>query len=202
MTSLCSIDIDLAQEIGKYYGDPLGFVRFAFPWGEKDGPLENEQGPDENQTQFLLDLGQAVRSRKFDGSTPVMPIRMAESSGHGTGKTVLGAWLASWILCTRPHSIGTVTAGTKTQLKTRNLAIRYWLGLCIAGHWFVIGAERIHHKDHPDTWKLVGPDVQGGKRAVLRRPACPPVDKLVPIRRSQSGSGRDLAGGLRRSHRW
>ena len=85
-----------------------------------------------------------------------MPVRMAEASGHGTGKTVLGAWLACWILSTRPHSIGTVTAGTKTQLKARTWAgIRHWLRLCITAHWFEIGAETIYRKGAPDNWKLV-----------------------------------------------
>src|SRR5712692_7535224 len=69
-------------------------------------------GPDANQREFLEALGREVRQRAFDGQHAVMPIRMAESSGHGTGKSALGAWIANWILSTRPWSIGTVTAGT------------------------------------------------------------------------------------------
>ena len=150
------IDVQLAEQLARYYADPLGFVHFAFPWGEKGTPLENEEGPDANQEQFLRDLEAEVRDRGFDGAAPVMPIRMAEASGHGTGKTALGAWLACWILSTRPHSIGTVTAGTKTQLKARTWAgIRHWLRLCITAHWFEIGAETIYRKGEPDNWKLV-----------------------------------------------
>ena len=127
-----------------------------FP-GEKKGTLlENDEGPDANQRKFLINLGAEVRARGFNGNEPVMPIRMAESSSHGTGKTAMGAWIACWILSTRPHSIGTVTAGTKAQLKTRTWAgISHWLRLCITAHWFQIGAESIYHKNAPDTWKLL-----------------------------------------------
>src|SRR5581483_3714108 len=102
-------DVELAREMVEYYDDPLGFVRDCFPWGE--GPLASETGPDDHQIEFLTSLGEEVRKRKFDGHTPVMPILMTESSGHGTGKSAMGAWLVWWIISTRPGSIGTVTAG-------------------------------------------------------------------------------------------
>jgi hypothetical protein len=146
----------LAEELAQFYDDPLGFVMFAYPWGEPGTELENETGPDDNQIEFLTSLGEEVRKRGFDGMQAVMPILMAESSGHGTGKSAQGAWITDWILGTRPHSIGTVTAGTFTQLESRTwAAIRYWTKLCIMGHWFDIQARGIHHKQHPETWKVV-----------------------------------------------
>ncbi len=149
-------DIELAEEVAKYYADPLGFVLMAFPWGEKGTPLENEEGPDANQRQFLIDLGNEVRARGFRGGDPVMPILMCVSSGHGTGKSVLGAWIASWILSTRPHSIGTVTANTLAQLESRTwAAIRHWLKLCITAHWFDIRMTGIYSKQSPEDWKVV-----------------------------------------------
>ena len=145
----------LADEISKFYADPLGFVLFAYPWGEL-GPLENETGPDDNQRSFLIDLGKEVEERGFDGSTPVEPIRMAETSGHGTGKSVRGAWIAGWILSTRINSIGTVTAGTYTQLEGRTwAAIQHWMKLCITAHWFDIRAGGIFHKNARETWKIL-----------------------------------------------
>lgn len=146
----------LAEELAQFYDDPLGFVLFAYPWGVPGSTLEHETGPDDNQIEFLLSLGEEVRKRGFDGITPVMPIQMAESSGHGTGKSAMGAWITDWILGTRPHSIGTVTAGTFTQLESRTwAAIRHWTKLCVMGHWFDIQARGIHHKQHPETWKVV-----------------------------------------------
>lgn len=154
MTTEIHPDLQLAEAVAEYYDDPLGFVLFAYPWGE--GQLEGQDGPDDNQREFLTSLGEEVRKRKFNGSDPVMPILMAATSGHGTGKSVQGAWIADWILSTRPHSIGTVTAGTFTQLETRTwAAIRSWTKLCITAHWFDIQAASIHHKAHRETWKIL-----------------------------------------------
>ncbi len=151
-----SPDVLLAEAVSHYYDDPLGFVLFAYPWGDAGGPLENETGPDNNQKEFLISLGKEVAKRKFNGQTPVMPILMDESSGHGTGKSAMGAWIADWILSTRPHSIGTVTAGTYTQLENRTwAAIRYWTKICVTGHWFDIQARGIYHKQFPEDWKAL-----------------------------------------------
>lgn len=146
----------LADELARYYADPLGFVTIAYPWGEKGTDLELEPGPDANQEAFLRDLGAAVEARGFDGTNPAMPILMTATSGHGTGKSVMGAWIADWILSTRPDSVGTVTAGTWPQLESRTwAAIQHWTKLCITGHWFDIQARGVFHKLRPKTWKIV-----------------------------------------------
>ena len=157
MGSIPAVELDpnvkLAEELSNFYADPLGFVFFAYPWDEI-GPLQNEPGPDENQIEFLKAVGAEVKARKFDGINPVMPIQMAETSGHGTGKSAMGAWLTDWLLSTRPHSVGTVTAGTYKQLDERTwAAIQYWTKLCITAHWFDIQGNGIYHKQFPDTWK-------------------------------------------------
>jgi hypothetical protein len=155
MTAHDPTDVRLADAVSEYYDDPLGFVLFAFPWGEP-GALENETGPDDNQRVFLEALGEEVSLRKFNGTDPVMPIMMNESSGHGTGKSVLGAWIAAWILSTRPHSTGTVTANSFTQLEGRTwAAIKHWMKLCITSHWFDIQAHGIYHKEFKDDWKVL-----------------------------------------------
>ena len=149
-------DVQLAEEVSHYYADPLGFVMFAYPWQEPGTPLQDEPGPDDNQKEFLLALAAEVKKRKFNGMDPVMPVQMAESSGHGTGKSAMGAWIADRILSTRPGSIGTVTAGTFTQLESRTwAAIRYWTKLSITSHWFEIQARSIRHKQFPESWKVV-----------------------------------------------
>ena len=138
----------------QFYDDPLGFVFFAYPWGSDE--LEDAAGPDENQKQFLIDLGLEVRRRAFDGTTPVMPVLMAASSGHGTGKSTLGAWIADWILSTRPYSIGTITANTYQQLEERTwAAVQRWTRLCMTAHWFHIRQKGIYSRQSPDNWKVV-----------------------------------------------
>jgi hypothetical protein len=55
MTGPAALDIDLeiADQIAEFYADPLGFVMFAWPWGEPGKGLEGETGPDDNQKEFL-----------------------------------------------------------------------------------------------------------------------------------------------------
>ncbi len=65
-----SHDLQLAEAMSSFYADPLGFVKFAYPWGEP-GILEAESGPDDNQVEFLSSLGQAVR-RAYLGGNPVL----------------------------------------------------------------------------------------------------------------------------------
>src|SRR5215471_1668388 len=149
-------DLELADEVMQFHDDPLGFCLFAYPWGQKNTELENEPGPDEVQRQLLIDLGLEVRRRRFNGCDPVMPVLMAASSGHGTGKSTLGAIIAGWILSTRPFSIGTVTANTYPQLESRTwAAIQRWTRLCITGHWFHIRQKGIYAKVSPEDWKCV-----------------------------------------------
>ena len=153
MATTARADVELAAEIAEYCNDPLGFVRDCFPWGE--GVLAGESGPDEVQEEFLRSLGEEVRARAFDGHTPVMPILMAESSGHGTGKSAMGAWLTWWILSTRPGSIGTVTAGSYVQLESRTwAAIQWWGKICATAHWFDIQAHKIVALEDPENWKV------------------------------------------------
>jgi hypothetical protein len=143
----------LADEVANYYADPLGFVLFAYPWGEPGGPLSDQEGPDEWQREALLDIGHEVRSHGFDGKTPVTAIRRAYSSGHGIGKSTFAAWLVDWIMSTRPHAQGTVTANTFTQLQTKTwAAVKRWTGMSITAHWFEVGDNRMYHRDHKDSW--------------------------------------------------
>ncbi len=148
-----NIESQLADEVANYYADPLGFVRFAYPWGEKGTILEDQSGPDEWQREFLKDLGQLVRERKFNGKDPVAPIRMAVSSGHGIGKSTLVAWLVNWLMSTRPYAVGTVTANTFSQLETKTWPqIVKWAKLLINQHWFNISGSAINAKISPKNW--------------------------------------------------
>jgi hypothetical protein len=112
--------------------------------------------------EFLTSLGEEVSGRRFDGTvsapfdgtTPVMPVKMAETSGHGTGKSATLSWLVDWILSTRPHSDLTVTAGGYAQLEARTWpAIQFWTHLCLTAPWFDIMETGIYAKDAAATWK-------------------------------------------------
>ncbi|HEX7386255.1 MAG TPA: terminase [Castellaniella sp.] len=164
-------DMMLAQDMGRFYDDPLGFVMYAYDWGH-DAALQvvklekpwvdryhSVYGPDAWACEFLDRIGQQVRKNAFDGAAPVMPIREATSSGHGIGKSAITAWLANWIMCTRPHCKGVVTANTSDQLASKTWAeIAKWTKRCIAGHWFTVttgrGAMRMVHNLYPESWRL------------------------------------------------
>lgn len=150
-------EAELERAVADTYAEPLAFVMMAWPWGEPGTPLARFKGPDANQTKFLRDLGKDIRERRFDGYTPVAPIRKSIASAHGTGKTALGAMLAWFILSTRPDSIGTVTAGTYQQLEERTWAeIMSWGRMCKTAHWFDIQASGIFAKDPKrcEKWKV------------------------------------------------
>jgi len=149
------VEAEIDEFVASCYADPLRFVLGAFPWGETGTPLADEPGPDDNQREFLISLGKEIAERGFDGITPVMPIKMAETSGHDTGKTALCGWITCFILSTRPHSDGTITAGSYQQLESRTWpAIQYWMGMCLTAPWFDVMEGGIYSKDFPATWKV------------------------------------------------
>lgn len=166
-----NFELELAKDLARFYADPLGFVLYAFPW-DTDKSLQLvklpapwsllydcEYGPDEWACQLLDDIGRDVRERGFDGVTAVAPIQYAVASGHGIGKSAMAAWLTLWIMSTRPHSKGVVTANTGEQLSSKTWAgVATWLGKAINRHWFDIttgkGAMRLTHKQFPDSWRV------------------------------------------------
>jgi hypothetical protein len=146
------VDAELAEFIGEFYDDPLGFVLAAFPWGEP-GPLADLTGPDTWQREFLAWLGAEVKRRRFNGVQAVDPIRAAVSSGHGIGKSTMQAWLVCWIMSTRPRCRGTVTANTNAQLDTKTwAAVQFWAKLCLTAHWFEINTQRMYRVGQREAW--------------------------------------------------
>lgn len=92
-------DPALAEELAKCYDDPLRFVLFAFPWGERPETSLVElkepwrsrypgckYGPDTWACKFFDDIARDVVNNAFDGRNAVPPLRYAVSSGHGIGK--------------------------------------------------------------------------------------------------------------------
>lgn len=136
----------LADDIGEFYDDPLGYVLYAFPWGK--GELkEFPDGPDIWQAEQLERVGREFRR------DPECTIREAIASGHGIGKSAEVAWIILWAMSTRPHLNGVITANTTTQLSTktwRELAL--WHKRAINAHWFKWTATKFFHVDHPETW--------------------------------------------------
>lgn len=169
MQTAIDYEAELLDKMGSFALDPLGFVMYAYPW-DIDRELQIcklpepwatqfglEYGPDKWACEFLDQLGEKIRKNNFDGSTPVDPIREAIASGHGIGKSALVAWLVDFIMSTRPHAQGTVTANTATQLSTKTWPqIIKWTRKCITGDWFKItsgaGSMIMSHIEYRDSW--------------------------------------------------
>jgi hypothetical protein len=140
----------LAVEIGSYAHDPLGFVLFAFPWGEAGTVIEKETGPEPWQRDVLGQIGSSLA-----GASDA--VRIAVASGHGVGKSALVAWVIVWALATFRDTRGVVTANTAAQLRTKTWPeLTKWLRLAVCADWFEITATAIASVEpvHERTWRI------------------------------------------------
>lgn len=163
---------ELLKQSMEFFDQPLEWAMWAFDWmGDPDLQLVRlpdqyrdrfpglEWGPDEWFCEFLDDLGEEIRKNGFDFKNAVMPVRMARSSGHGIGKSFGTGILINFVMSTRPHSKGVVTANTSDQLKTKTWGEFVKLKKkCITGHLFEHNTGRanmnVFHKQHPETWRV------------------------------------------------
>ena len=150
---------DLVETIASFAHDPLGFVRFAFPWGEEASELEKFDGPEEWQVEVLESIGEKLRAGASvsDALRGVQSIQEATASGHGVGKSALVGWVILWSISTFEDTRGVVTANTEAQLRTKTWPeLAKWHRLCICGHWFQLVATSLYSKDpaHEKTWRI------------------------------------------------
>lgn len=142
---------ELRERIATFRHDPLGFVMYAYPWG--DGELTAYPGPRKWQREVLGSIGTWLQNT----DTRHKVCRIAISSGHGPGKTTLAAWIADWAQSTFLDSMVRVTANTQGQLeKTTQPEFARWYRLAINSHWFHVGKEAIKAIDpvFQETWRL------------------------------------------------
>lgn len=150
------VEEKLESDLIGFEHDPLGFVKFAFPWGEP-GTLENETGPRGWQAQFLEDIGASLRAGIELEPALREAIQFAVASGHDIGKSALVAWLILWALSTKENTRGVVTANTDTQLRTKTWPeVTKWWNLSINKHWFVCTATSIYSSDSAceKAWRI------------------------------------------------
>lgn len=137
-----SYDVELAEDMGRLTFDPLGFARFAFPWG--DGALSDALGP----RQWQADILGAIGDHLMAPATRYQPFRCAVASGHGPGKSALISMVTQWAMSTCLNCKVVVTANTEQQLRTKTWPeIAKWTRLNIAGHWFNTTATGVYSSD-------------------------------------------------------
>lgn len=141
---------ELLLALASFSRDPVGFVFFAFPWGEAGGELEKQLGPEPWQIEILEDLR--------DGLVTLQEaILLARTSGHGIGKSALVAWIILWAISTFEDTKGVVTANTENQLKTKTWAeVAKWHRLFVGRVLFKFTATAIFSIDplHERTWRI------------------------------------------------
>lgn len=145
-STLSDLDKMLAEDAARFFHDPKGFSHYAYPWGEPGSPLEAWSGLDDWQCEVMDYIGQQTR-------VATTAIRVAISSGHGTGKSGLGSCLINWFMSTRPDCAVVATANTKTQLQTklwRELAL--WHKRSLFEPWFQWMATSLRAIEAPETW--------------------------------------------------
>jgi hypothetical protein len=133
--------------------DPVGFVLWAYPWGEKGTPLEHFTGPRDWQMEELDAIGRHVRAQRFAQANdlPMTIWRSGYSSGRGPGKSALLGMLAHWQVSTHLGSTVVVAANTEGQMRTKTFPeFAVWFGTAINRHWFTPETMRIV----PAPWLL------------------------------------------------
>ena len=141
--------------------NPLAFVMYCYPWGEKGTPLENFTGPRKWQREILLDIAEHIKQN--NGKVDFDVMREAVASGRGIGKSALVSWLEHWMLSTRIGATIIVSANSESQLRSVTWAeITKWLSMSINNHWFEVSATRVM----PAKWltELVERDLKKGTR--------------------------------------
>jgi len=149
---------DLDSRLDKFAADPLGFVRWAFPWGEDGSLLAGASGPEKWQAEVLSDLGRELASRRR-GRKPARngPVQIAVASGHGVGKSALVAWLIIWAMATARGTRGVVTANTEIQLKTKTWAeLAKWFRLSRVKRGFRLTGTALQARDAEaaKSWRI------------------------------------------------
>ena len=149
-----ALTAEIVTDLGSFTHDPLGFVLWAFPWGQPGTLLADETGPDDWQCEQLKAIGDSLRA------DPFQLIQDATASGHGIGKSTEVSWLILWSLMTHENTRGVVTANTDTQLRTKTWPeLAKWYGLL---QWqplkdmFALEATSIHatQKGCERTWRI------------------------------------------------
>jgi hypothetical protein len=145
--------------------DPEAFVLFAFPWGQKNTPLEHFKAPRAWQRRALRRIAEFIRVNrgKLNNDELIDALRRAVSSGRGVGKSALVSWLILWMLTTRIGSSVIVSANSENQLRKVTWGeLTKWVTMSINAHWWEPTATSLN----PANWltDLVERDLKKGTR--------------------------------------
>ena len=149
----------MAEDLFGFFAEPLDFVWYAFPWGEKGTPLEMfPEGPDVWHMELFKSISDHVieNLNRKDRGEDLLPFQCAVASGHGIGKSAAVSWLILWLMSTRPNARGVVTANTSNQLEGKTWAeLAKWHNMLVNKEWFKWTASKFYclmQKDGEKNW--------------------------------------------------
>lgn len=144
---------ELIEAIASFQHDPLGYVLFNFPWGEKGTTLDGKKLRAWQRRQ-LDKIGKKLRAGAADAGEV---IRQAVGSGHGIGKSALVAMLIKWAFDTREDTRGVITANTDTQLRTKTWPeLTKWHEMSLTKGWAELTATALISTapGHDKNWRI------------------------------------------------
>jgi hypothetical protein len=162
-----STEQEIEADVARFEFDPMGYVRYAFPWGEPGTELEHVSGPRKWQKALFDAIGRKLQAFKRLGATVARGakvvqkavadvLRHSRTSGHGIGKSAFVAMFVMWALSTHEDTRITITANTQTQLHTKTSPeIAKWHRLAINSDWFVFTTTALYSSDpaHAKEWR-------------------------------------------------
>lgn len=179
----------LLEDICSFKYDPVGFVKYAFPWGEKNSLLEKIPGPRKWQMEELEALKEHCQHVKFceEMGLPSNVYNVAVSSGRGPGKSALTAMLNLWMISCWIGCTCIVTANTEAQLSSKTMMeMKRWMNMMVHKHWFESTATKItvnkqfgklmseqlridsgYYYIHAQTWNEESPDAFAGAHSPI-----------------------------------
>lgn len=140
---------ELSIAIGECGYSPLNHALMAYPWETERLP---QSGPRGWQMERMLEIEEHLSNPR----TRHQPLRMAEATGHGVGKSALVSMLNKWALDTMVDTRVVVTANTEGQLLTKTSPeIAKWNGLALTSHWFKENAMSLvsQQQGHSKSWR-------------------------------------------------
>ncbi|ENC2022857.1 terminase [Escherichia albertii] len=146
------IEAQLIDDIARFTHDPLGYAKYAFPWGEVGTELSHASGPRKWQDEAFAELGQHLQNPE----TRHQPFQMSRASGHGIGKSAFISMLINWGMATCEDCKVVVTANTENQLHTKTWPeVIKWSNLAINSHWFTCTATAMYSNaaGHDKRWR-------------------------------------------------
>lgn len=144
---------ELVEAIASFQCDPLGYVLFNFPWGEKGTPLAGKSLRTW-QRKTLQRIGDRLQAGAADAGEV---IRQAVASGHGIGKSALVSMLVKWAFDTFEDTRGVITANTDNQLRTKTWAeLAKWHQMSLTKDWATLTATALISTapGHDKTWRI------------------------------------------------